>query len=182
MTIQKIAIMGQSVLRREALPVSDLKDQELGRLITDMCETMRDAPGVGLAAPQLFAGLRVIVYRVPGDRGDDAEAVPETVLINPEIRPLDEGLALGWEGCLSLPGLRGLVPRYKRIAYRGLAPDGTPLAGEASGFHARVIQHEIDHLDGILYIDRIHDLRLLCFDSEAADFRFSDYCDVEDDV
>ena len=181
MTIQKIARMGQPVLRREALPVFDLEDPELSRLIADMSETMREAPGVGLAAPQIFAGRRVIVYRVPGDRGGGGEAIPETALINPEIEPLDDHLSLGWEGCLSLPGLRGLVPRYKRIAYRGLRPDGTPVEGDATGFLARVIQHEVDHLDGILYIDRMHDTRLLCFDSEAADFRYQDYCDSDDD-
>ncbi len=181
MTIQKIALMGQPVLRRTARPVSDFGDQELRRLVADMSETMRAAPGVGLAAPQIFAEQRVIVFRVPSDRGDGDE-IPETVLINPEIEPLDDHLSLGWEGCLSLPRLRGLVPRFRRIAFRGIRPDGTPVEGEASGFQARVMQHEVDHLDGILYIDRMHDTRLLCFDSESADFRYQDYCDSDDDV
>lgn len=182
MPVQKIALMGQPVLRRAAQPVSDLDDQELRRLIADMSETMHDAPGVGLAAPQLFAGRRVIVFRVPADRDEGDEGFPETVLINPEIEPLDDHLSLGWEGCLSLPRLRGLVPRYKRIRYRGTLPDGSALEAEASGFLARVIQHEVDHLDGILYIDRIHDTRLLCFDSEAPDFRYEDYRDSDDDA
>ena len=181
MAIQKIALMGQPVLRRAALPVSDLDDQELRRLIADMSDTMHEAPGVGLAAPQLFAGRRVIVFRVPADRDDD-EGFPETVLINPEIEPLDDRVSLGWEGCLSLPRLRGLVPRYKRIRYRGVLPDGVPVEAEASGFLARVIQHEVDHLDGILYIDRLHDTRLLCYDSEAGDFRYEEYCDSDDDA
>ncbi len=182
MTIQKIALMGQPVLRRAAQPVSSLENQELRRLIADMSDTMHDAPGVGLAAPQLFAGLRVIVFRVPAERDGDEGAFPETVLINPEVEPLDERVSLGWEGCLSLPRLRGLVPRHKRIRYRGTRPDGTAVEDEASGFLARVIQHEVDHLDGILYIDRMHDTRLLCFDSEAADFRYEDYRDSDDDA
>ena len=182
MPVQKIALMGQPVLRRVAAPVTDLADETLDRLIADMSATMHDAPGVGLAAPQLYTGLRVIVFRVPADRRSGDDEFPETVLINPEIEPLDDQVSLGWEGCLSLPGLRGLVPRYKRIAYRGLSPAGRPVAGEASGFLARVIQHEFDHLEGILYLDRLHDTRLLCFESEAADFRYQDYCDSDDGV
>ena len=182
MTIRTIARMGQPVLRRTAQPVSDLQDRELASLIADMSETMHDAPGVGLAAPQLYEGRRVIVFRVPAERDDDDTAFPETVLINPEIEPIGDRLSLGWEGCLSLPGLRGLVPRHKRILYRGLLLDGTPVEAEATGFLARVIQHEVDHLDGILYIDRMHDTRLLCFDSEAGDFRYEDYRDSDDDA
>ena len=181
MTIQKIAIMGQPVLRRAAEPVKNLDDPDLRRLIADMSDTMHDAPGVGLAAPQLFAGRRVIVFRVPADRDEDEDGFPETVLINPVIEPLGDRLSLGWEGCLSVPRLRGLVLRHHRIAWRGLSPEGAVIEGEACGFLARVIQHEFDHLDGILYIDRLHDTRLLCYDSEAADFRYEDYHQPDDD-
>ncbi len=180
MPIQKIALMGQPVLRRAAQPVSEFGDQELERLIENMKDTMREAPGVGLAAPQLFVGRRVIVFRIPADRG--GEEIPETALINPEIEPLDDRISIGWEGCLSLPRLRGLVPRFKNIVYRGALADGTRVEATASGFLARVIQHEVDHLDGILYIERMHDLRLLSFDSEAADFRYEDYYESDDDA
>ncbi len=181
MTIQKIALMGQPVLRRPARPVTDFEDQELQHLIADMSDTMHEAPGVGLAAPQIFAGRRVIVFRVPSERGN-GEAFPETVLINPELEPLDDRLSLGWEGCLSLPRLRGLVPRFRRIVYRGARPDGSAVEGEASGFLARVIQHEVDHLNGILYLDRVHDTRLICYESEFNDFCFQDYCDSSPDL
>jgi len=166
MTLLTIARMGAPVLRAVAQPISDPTDQEVARLAADMIETMMDAPGVGLAAPQVDAALRLIVFRVPADRGE-GETVATTVLINPVVEPLGEETALGWEGCLSIPGLRGLVPRYTRIRYRGVGLDGTPVEREASGFHARVVQHETDHLDGVLYIDRMDDLKLLAFTEEA---------------
>ena len=182
MAILKIARMGQPVLRRVAEPVPDPAAPELRRLIADMGETMRDAPGVGLAAPQVFAGMRLIVFQAPADRvGVDDAATPETVLINPVIKPLTDDLALGWEGCLSAPGLRGLVPRWKRIGYAGFLPDGTFVEREASGFLARVIQHEYDHLEGLLYIDRMHDLRLLVCEEEMDGFRYEDYVDSDDE-
>lgn len=166
MALLKIARMGHPVLRTKAEPVRDPTDPEIRRLAADMIDTMLDAPGVGLAAPQVHQGLRMVVLRVPAERSD-GESVPETVLINPEIEPLDEEVDLGWEGCLSIPGLRGLVPRYHRIRYRGLGLDGAVIEREAEGFHARVVQHEVDHLDGVLYIDRIPDLRLLAFNEES---------------
>ena len=181
MAILKIARMGHPVLRRSAEPVADCSEQALHRMIADMGDTMRVAPGVGLAAPQVFSGTRVIVFRVPTERDDDDDGdrsgIPETALINPEITPLTDRLVLGWEGCLSVPGLRGLVPRYPRIGYRGWRPDGSLVENEASGFLARVIQHECDHLDGILYIDRMPDLRLLVFEEEIGNFKLSDYDD-----
>ena len=180
MAILKIARIGHPVLRQDAQPVSDLALSELDRLIGDMSETMHAAPGVGLAAPQVLAGVRVVLFRVPADRaGSDGEAVPDTVLINPELTALDDRMAVGWEGCLSVPGLRGLVPRHTRIGYRGLAPDGSRVEGEATGFLARVLQHEVDHLDGILYIDRMHDLRLLVHEDEVDSFRFEDYIESD---
>jgi len=166
MALLKIARMGHPVLRAKAEPVRDPTDPEVRRLAADMIDTMLDAPGVGLAAPQVHLGLRMIVIRVPADRSG-GESLPETVLINPEIEPLDEETELGWEGCLSIPGLRGLVPRHRRIRYRGIGLDGLPVEREAEGFHARVVQHEVDHLDGVLYIDRIPDLRLLAFNEES---------------
>jgi peptide deformylase len=166
MALLKIARMGHPVLRTKAEPVRDPTDPEIRRLAADMIDTMLDAPGVGLAAPQVHQGLRMVVLRVPAERSD-GESVPETVLINPEIEPLGEDMDLGWEGCLSIPGLRGLVPRYHRIRYRGLGLDGAVIEREAEGFHARVVQHEVDHLDAVLYIDRIPDLRLLAFNEES---------------
>jgi peptide deformylase len=181
MTILTIARMGHPVLRRQAEPVTDLTDPQLARLIADMRETMEDAPGVGLAAPQVRAGLRLVIFRVPPGRGDNPDpGVPETVLINPEIEPLGDETALGWEACLSVPGLRALVPRWTRIRYRGLAPDGTKIEREASGFHARVVQHECDHLDGRLYLDRLPDLRLLTYDEEVAAFS-ADLLEADDE-
>jgi peptide deformylase len=180
MAVLKIALMGHPVLRRIATPVTDLATPEVRRLIADMSDTMHDAPGVGLAAPQVLEGLRAIVFRVPAERQDGGEdEVPDTVLLNPEIEPLTDRRVLGWEGCLSVPGLRGLVPRWSRIGYRGLLPDGRKIEQEASGFLARVIQHECDHLDGILYIDRMPDLRLLVCDDAADEFRLADYVDRE---
>jgi len=131
-----------------------------------MIDTMLEAPGVGLAAPQVCHGVRMVVIRVPADRSG-GETVPPTVLVNPVVEPLTESMEWGLEGCLSVPGLRGMVPRYTRIGYRALTIDGTVIEREAAGFHARVVQHEVDHLDGILYIDRMEDLRLLAVTEEA---------------
>ncbi|MEI8393807.1 MAG: peptide deformylase [Rhodospirillaceae bacterium] len=180
MAVLKVARMGHPVLRRVAEAVRDPVDPEILSLIKDMSETMHDAPGVGLAAPQILVGRRVILFRAPADRTDGGEEMPETALINPEIEPVDERIGLGWEGCLSVPGLRGLVPRYKNIVYRGWLPDGTFIERTATGFSARVIQHEFDHLDGILYIDRMHDLRLLVYEEEMVNFRFEEYVDNDD--
>lgn len=152
--------MGNPVLRKIAEPVADPTDPAVARLAADMIATMLDAPGVGLAAPQIAEPRRIVVFRVPADRGE-GEEVANTVLVNPVIEPLTDEKVLGWEGCLSIPGLRGLVPRYKHIRYRGYGLDGARIEREASGFHARVVQHEVDHLDGVLYLDRMDDLQLL---------------------
>lgn len=165
MALLTIARMGNPVLRAVARPVADPTDPEVARLAADMIDTMMDAPGVGLAAPQIDVSRRIVVFRVPAERGE-GESVATTVLVNPVIEPLDGGVALGWEGCLSIPGLRGLVPRHSRIRYRGLGLDGAPIEREASGFHARVVQHEVDHLDGVLYLDRMDDLKLLAYVEE----------------
>lgn len=167
MSIRKIARMGHPVLSRKAAPVSDPATPEIRRLIADMVETMRDADGAGLAAPQIYESLRIIIFHAPAEQGADArEAVPLTVLVNPEIEILTEEMEEGWEGCLSVPGLRGLVPRYTKLRYRGFDKDGAPFEREATGFHARVVQHECDHLDGILYPGRMRDLSKLIFESE----------------
>lgn len=167
MALLKIARMGQPVLRAVADPVADPTTPDIRRLAADMLDTMRDAPGVGLAAPQVHMPLRLIVIGVSAER-TGAEAVPDSVLVNPVLTPLTDVLVEGVEGCLSIPGLRGVVPRFASVAWRALDLDGAPIGGEAHGFHARVLQHEVDHLDGVLYIDRMPDLRLLVFTEEMA--------------
>ena len=169
MAILKITRMGHPVLLRRADPVPDPGAPEIRRLVADMMETMEDAPGVGLAAPQVFQPLRLFVFRVPGDRmGADPDDSPmgNTVLINPELELIGDDRILGWEGCLSIPGMRAAVPRAKRVRYRGVDCDGNIVSREASGFHARVVQHEYDHLDGILYTMRMTDFSLFGFNEE----------------
>jgi peptide deformylase len=174
MAILKIARMGHPVLAKRAEKVADPAAPEIRRLVADMIETMIDADGAGLAAPQVHVPLRIVVFQAPGERSDpqlsDAErfdhTAPLTVLINPEIEILDQATEGGWEGCLSVPGLRGFVERPTFIRYRGFDRDGRPLARTAKGFHARVVQHESDHLDGILYPQRMRDMTKLIFESE----------------
>jgi peptide deformylase len=165
MTLRKIARLGHPVLLGKALPVEDVGEPELQTLIDDMLETMADAEGIGLAAPQVYVARRVIVAQELKDRAEAATA-PARVLINPELEPLSDEMAAGYEGCLSIPELRGLVPRWRRVAYRALDREGRRIEGEAEGLFARVLQHEVDHLDGILYPMRMRDLRLLAFASE----------------
>ncbi len=169
MAILKIARMGHPVLLRQCEPVADPGAPAIRRLVADMMETMEDAPGVGLAAPQVYQPLRLFVFRVPGGRAseepDDAQA-GNTVLINPTVELLGDERDMGWEGCLSIPDLRAAVPRARRVRYRGVDCDGNVIEREASGFHARVIQHEYDHLDGILYTMRMTDFRYFGFTEE----------------
>ena len=158
--------MGHPLLSQVARPVEHFNTQELDTLIQDMLDTMAALDGAGLAAPQIGVSLRVVIFGVEANpRYPEVEAVPMTVLINPQIKVLDQQQEEGWEGCLSVPGLRGLVPRYVRIRYQGFDPQGKPIDREASGFHARVVQHEVDHLDGILYPQRITDLRNFGYES-----------------
>jgi peptide deformylase len=169
MALLKIARMGHPVLRAPAAAVEDPTAPWVGQLVRDMVETMADAGGTGLAAPQVHVPYRVVVFSVGAERltglpGDTEQEL--TVLINPVIEPLGDEHAIGWEGCLSIPGLRGAVPRALRIRYRGHGLDGEPIEREAAGFHARVVQHECDHLDGILYPQRMSDHRLLVFVEE----------------
>ncbi len=166
MAILKIARMGHPILRAQAKPVPDPKAPEIVRLVGDMLETLADAGGVGLAAPQVHAPLRLVIFLVPEARGGEAGGVPLTILINPVIEPLGEERQSAYEGCLSLPGLTGWVPRWSRIRYSGVGLGGQSIEREAEGFHARVVQHECDHLDGILYPARIEDFSRFGFNEE----------------
>ncbi|MBP7064474.1 peptide deformylase [Ferrovibrio sp.] len=163
MAILKIARMGHPILAQSAALVPNPAAPEILRLVDDMVETMFDAPGQGLAAPQVHVGLRVAVFITPPDAEGQRELVR---LINPTWEKLGEAQDMAWEGCLSVPGLRGLVPRYTHIRYSGILPDGQRLEREVSGWHARVVQHEFDHLDGMLYPQRMRDLSDLIFESE----------------
>jgi len=166
---KEVLRMGDPRLLRVADAVEFPAAPELATLITDLWDTMAARGGVGIAAPQIGVGLRVVVFGMEcSERYPEAPPVPRTVLVNPEIEVLDESLVEGWEGCLSVPGLRGLVPRYARIRYRGYDADGTPVAREVEGFHARVVQHEYDHLDGILYPRRVRDLGNFGFEEEIS--------------
>lgn len=171
MSILKIARMGHPVLLQPAAAVDDgaiAEDAELQRLIDDMIETLGDAGGVGLAGPQVFAGRRVILAMAPAERSGEEGGAPLLVLVNPELELLGVDKQLGWEGCLSIPGMRGAVPRAPSVRYRGYGRDGAPVEGEAEGFFARVLQHEVDHLDGVLYPMRMRDFRYFGFDEELA--------------
>jgi peptide deformylase len=183
MAILKIARMGHPVLKARAEPVLDVKSQEIQELVRDMMETLEDVGGIGLAAPQVHVSKRVVIFYVPGERraasGEPAEDIPLTVLINPEIEPLSDEKASGIEACLSVPGLAGAVPRFTHIRYRALDLQGRMFEREAKGYHARVVQHECDHLDGILYPMRMTDLSQLAFVEELR--RFGDGQNIEED-
>ncbi len=194
MAILKIARMGHPVLGQVAAPIEDPGGPELRRLVADMLETMEDAGGTGLAAPQVYVPRRLVIFFVsagraereargenrreddpdsdedPAEEAEEAEEVPLTVLINPVIEPIlepgNEDMVVGWESCLSAPGLAGRVPRHRAVRYSGIGLDGKEIAREARGFHARVVQHECDHLDGVLYPQRMTDLSTLSFTSE----------------
>ena len=175
MAIMKIALMGHPVLRRRAEVIADPTSPEVKALVSHLIETMEDAEGMGLAAPQVHVSARLVVMRTPGE--DDAGDAREdewsglTILVNPVIEPLDDEMEDGWEGCLSVPGLRGIVPRYKRIRYSGADPRGGVIDRSVDGLHARVVQHECDHLDGILYPERMTDMTKLIFESEYRHLR-----------
>ena len=165
MTVKRVLKMGEALLYQKAEPVKEFNTPELEQLIADMFDTMAAYNGAGLAAPQIGVSLRVVIFGVNANpRYPQAEAVPTTVLINPAIHPIGTETEEGWEGCLSVPGMRGLVPRYQSIRYTGYDQTGTPIDRTVSGFHARVVQHECDHIDGILYPMRLKDLRLLGFE------------------
>ncbi len=166
MAVREILKMGDPRLLRIAQPVTAFDTPELHALVGDMFDTMEAADGAGLAAPQIGVDLQLVIFGFDRNaRYPDAEPVPRTVLLNPVIEPLGDALEEGWEGCLSVPGLRGVVPRWARIRYRGVDPRGTPIEREAGGFHARVVQHECDHLIGRLYPTRMTDLTRFGFTS-----------------
>jgi peptide deformylase len=160
MANKEVLRIGDPRLLRRAEEVTAFDTPQLRALLLDMHDTMQEQDGAGLAAPQIGVNLRVVIFAVENNpRYPDAEAVPQTILINPVITPLGNEMEEGWEGCLSVPGMRGLVPRFSSIRYRGFDPLGAPIERTVSGFHARLVQHECDHLDGILYPVRIRDLR-----------------------
>jgi peptide deformylase len=156
--IRDVLRMGDPRLWQKSQPVTQFNSKELNELLGDMRDTMAHLNGAGLAAPQIGVQLRVVIFGVHANpRYPDVEEVPDTVLINPELAPLSSEMEEGWEGCLSVPGMRGWVPRYARLRYSGYDEKGTFFKREVEGFHARVVQHECDHLDGILYPMRIRD-------------------------
>lgn len=169
MALLKIARMGHPVLLQKADPVVNPGAPEVRRLVADMIETMLDAPGVGLAAPQVHVPLRLFVLHLPPDRNGGAELGP-SVVINPSFEPAGDATAMRFEGCLSIPGLRAAVPRWVRIRYTGVDCEGQPVGGEVEGLHANVVQHEYDHLDGILYPMRVTDFASFGFVEELARF------------
>ena len=181
MAERRVLRMGNPELLRVSEPVKELDTPALAALVEDLWDTMAARGGVGLAAPQIGVPLRVVVFGMDENPArPDRPAVPHTVLVNPVIEPLDDEQADGWEGCLSVPGLRGLVPRWLRIRYRGTDAAGNAVEREVEGFHARVVQHECDHLDGVLYPRRMRDLRDLGFEDEislAGHLRAADRCD-----
>ena len=160
--IRPILKMGDARLLQRSQEVAGFGTEELRQLIDDMFDTMRAADGAGLAAPQIGVPLRVVIFGSadgrPNPRYPTEPPVPQTILVNPVLQPLGDEMEEGWEGCLSVPGLRGVVPRWRRLHYSGFEPDGRPIERTVEGFHARVVQHECDHLDGILYPMRMRDL------------------------
>jgi peptide deformylase len=165
--IRTVLRMGDPRLLEQSRPVERFDKAELRELLTDMEDTMHALNGAGLAAPQIGVPLRVVIFGMQSNpRYPDAEPVPYTVLINPVLEPLDNELEEGWEGCLSVPGMRGLVPRYKRLRYRGFDASGHAIDRTVVDFHARVVQHECDHLDGVLYPMRVRNLRDFGFTEE----------------
>jgi len=167
MAIRPILRLGHPLLREIASPVERLDTAELHALVEDLIDTMRANNGAGLAAIQIGVLQRVVIFGIDRNpRYPDAEPVPLTVLVNPQLEPLGEEREFGWEGCLSVPGMRGLVPRYRQLRYRGFDQYGSRIDRTVADFHARVVQHECDHLDGILYPERIEDLRAFGFQEE----------------
>ena len=167
MAIREILRMGNPILLKVSEKVKKFDTPEIHELIKDMIETMKDAQGAGLAAPQVGESIQLVIFGVDkNERYPDAEEVPFTVLINPVITPLTQEKEDDWEGCLSVPGMRGVVPRYKTINYKGFDQYGNEINRNAEGFHARVVQHECDHLLGILYPSRIENMKLFGFHDE----------------
>jgi peptide deformylase len=175
--IRDVLRMGDPRLLERSREVTETRSAPIAALLEDMRDTMRAHNGAGLAAPQIGVGLRVVIFGVERNpRYPDVEPVPYTELINPVLAPLSDEMEDGWEGCLSVPGLRGVVPRYRRMRYRGVDPAGNVIEREVEGFHARVVQHECDHLDGVLYPMRVRDFSRFGF----TDVLFPDIADASD--
>jgi peptide deformylase len=168
MAVRGVLKMGEPLLRAVAAPVTRF-DGELAALVTDMNDTMRELGGAGIAAPQIGVSARVVIFELQDNpRYPHLTPVPYTVLVNPLLTPLGSEQDEGWEGCLSVPGMRGLVPRFRRLRYQGFDAHGAPIDRTVAGFHARVVQHEVDHLDGILFPQRVRDLRNFGFEDALA--------------
>jgi peptide deformylase len=168
MAVRPVLKMGEPLLREVCAPVARF-DEELAALLTDMDDTMRALNGAGIAAPQIGVSARVVIFELnENPRYPHLAAVPYTVLVNPVLTSLGEEQETGWEGCLSVPGMRGLVPRFRRLRYQGFDARGAPIDRTVEGFHARVVQHEVDHLDGILFPQRVRDLRNFGFEDALA--------------
>jgi peptide deformylase len=175
--IRDVLRMGDPRLLERSREVTETRSAPIAALLEDMRDTMRAHNGAGLAAPQIGVGLRVVIFGVERNpRYPDVEPVPYTELINPVLAPLSDEMEDGWEGCLSVPGLRGVVPRYRRMRYRGFDPAGNVIERDVDGFHARVVQHECDHLDGVLYPMRVRDFTRFGF----TDVLFPDIADASD--
>jgi len=169
-TIRQVLKMGNPLLAEPCSPVDIFNSEELQTLVQDLHDTMVAEDGAGIAAPQIGVLRRVVMFEVNANpRYPNAEPVPLTVICNPVIKPLSDKTVAGWEGCLSVPGMRGVVSRFEQINYRGYTPEGELIDRDVSGFHARVVQHECDHLDGILYVQRIRDMRQFGFLDELGD-------------
>lgn len=182
MAVRTILRLGDPRLREPATPVTEFATPELHGLVTDMLDTMRAYDGAGLAAIQIGERPRVVIFGVERNpRYPDAEPVPFTVLVNPTVEPLGAEREEGWEGCLSVPGMRGLVPRFAHVRYRGFDEHGSPIDRTVSGFHARVVQHECDHLDGILYPERIENRAAFGFIEELLAAGVLPYRAVDDE-
>lgn len=170
MAIKPVIRIGSEKLATPSLPVTNFTNGEIKELINDMQDTMKDKGGIGIAAPQIDCNLRVIIFGFENSqRYPNEKPIPFTILINPVIEMLSDETVDGWEGCLSVPGLRGLVPRYKKINYQGYDIDGNTISRTVEGFHARVVQHEYDHIDGILFPRRIKDMKFFGFEDEMKD-------------
>jgi len=181
MPARPILRIGHSRLLQTALPVAEFNTPELDALVADMLDTMAAADGAGLAATQVGVLQRVVIFGSENNpRYPDRPPVELTVLVNPEVQPLGDEIESDWEGCLSVPDMRGWVPRHQRIIYRGFDPQGQLIEREAEGFHARVVQHEVDHLDGILYPQRIKDMTRFGFEKELFEDASEETADMED--
>ncbi len=170
MTARRVLRIGHPILLEKSQPITDFNTAELEKLILDMIDTMEAEEGAGLAAPQIGVLWRVVIFGMTNNaRYPGIESIPMTILINPQVTPLKHDKEDGWEGCLSVPGMRGLVPRYRAIRYSGYDASGSKIEQEVEGFHARVVQHEVDHLDGVLYPQRIDDMTQFGYTEELSD-------------